>query len=44
MRSLVCTFVFPRNKLRFSHLEALIYMGESFQGYSWLQDFEADFP
>ena len=19
-------------------------MGESFQGYSWIQDFEADFP
>ena len=21
-----------------------IYMGESFQDYSWIQDFEADFP
>ena len=20
------------------------YMGESFQDYSWIQDFEADFP
>ena len=21
-----------------------IYMGEGFQDYSWIQDFEADFP
>ena len=21
-----------------------LYMGESFQDYSWIQDFEADFP
>ena len=21
-----------------------VYMGGSFQGYSWIQDFEADFP
>ena len=23
---------------------AYIYMGESLQDYSWIQDFEADFP
>ena len=23
---------------------SLEYMGESFQDYSWIQDFEADFP
>ena len=22
----------------------IVYMGESFQDYSWIQDFEADFP
>ena len=22
----------------------MVYMGESFQDYSWIQDFEADFP
>ena len=25
-------------------LDHIIYMGESFQDYSWIQDFEADFP
>ena len=22
----------------------MVYMGESLQAYSWIQDFEADFP
>ena len=25
-------------------LKWIIHMGESFQDYSWMQDFEADFP
>ena len=27
-----------------SYLETLSYMAENFQDYSWIQDFEADFP
>ena len=26
------------------HQYLAIYMGESFQDYSWIQDFEDDFP
>ena len=26
------------------NLHVYEYIGESFQGYSWIQDFEADFP
>ena len=28
----------------FRAFAARIHMGESFQDYSWIQDFEADFP
>ena len=27
-----------------SQTQFLVYMGESFQDYSWIQDFGADFP
>ena len=26
------------------YIISVIFMGESFQDYSWIQDFEADFP
>ena len=32
-------------KSKLSHiLQKPVLMGESFQDYSWIQDFEADFP
>ena len=32
----------PKFGLKF--FKYLLYLGENFQDYSWIQDFEADFP
>ena len=33
-----------QNVVYLQHCFEYIHMGESFQDYSWIQDFEADFP